>query len=78
MKCCSACFNRIARKLGSVAMTTEQENPVPEEGPGEQQEQGEGEYTVTDSLGFETYLRGVVSLSKTLYSPKVVVIPRKR
>ena len=28
--------------------------------------------------GFETYLRLVVSLSKTLYSPKVLVIPRKR
>ena len=28
--------------------------------------------------GFETYLRRVVSLSKTLYSPKVLVIPRKR
>ena len=27
--------------------------------------------------GFETYLRRVVSLSKTLYSPKVLVIPRK-
>ena len=27
--------------------------------------------------GFETYLRHVVSLSKTLYSPKVLVIPRK-
>ena len=28
--------------------------------------------------GFETYLLRVVSLSKTLYSPKVLVIPRKR
>ena len=28
--------------------------------------------------GFETYLRRVVSLSKTLYTPKVLVIPRKR
>ena len=28
--------------------------------------------------GFETYLRRVVSFSKTLYSPKVLVIPRKR
>ena len=28
--------------------------------------------------GFETYLRRVVFLSKTLYSPKVMVIPRKR
>ena len=28
--------------------------------------------------GFETYLRRVLSLSKTLYSPKVLVIPRKR
>ena len=28
--------------------------------------------------GFETYLRRLVSLSKTLYSPKVLVIPRKR
>ena len=27
---------------------------------------------------FETYLCRVVSLSKTLYSPKVLVIPRKR
>ena len=27
---------------------------------------------------FETYLRRVVSLSKTLFSPKVLVIPRKR
>ena len=26
--------------------------------------------------GFETYLPCVVSLSKTLYSPKVLVIPR--
>ena len=29
-------------------------------------------------VGVETYLRRVVSLSKTLYSPKVLVIPRKR
>ena len=28
--------------------------------------------------GFETYLHGVVSLSKPLYSTKVLVIPRKR
>ena len=28
--------------------------------------------------GFETNLRHIVSLSKTLYSPKVLVIPRKR
>ena len=28
--------------------------------------------------GFETYLRCVVSLSKTLFSPKVLVVPRKR
>ena len=28
--------------------------------------------------GLETYLCRVVSLSKTLYSPKVLVIPRKR
>ena len=28
--------------------------------------------------GFETYLRRVVSLSKTLHCPKVLVIPRKR
>ena len=28
--------------------------------------------------GFETYLRRVVSSSKTLYSRKVLVIPRKR
>ena len=28
--------------------------------------------------GFGTYLRRVVTLSKTLYSPKVLVIPRKR
>ena len=27
--------------------------------------------------GFETYLRHVVSLSKTFYSPKILVIPRK-
>ena len=27
--------------------------------------------------GFKTYLRHVVSLSKTLYSPKVLVIPKK-
>ena len=29
-------------------------------------------------LGFETYLFRVLSLSKTLYSPKVLVIPRKQ
>ena len=28
--------------------------------------------------GSKTYLNRVVSLSKTLYSPKVLVIPRKR
>ena len=28
--------------------------------------------------GFKAYLHRVVSLSKTLYSPKVLVIPRKR
>ena len=28
--------------------------------------------------GFETYLGRVASLSKTLYFPKVLVIPRKR
>ena len=28
--------------------------------------------------GFETYLRCVVFLSKTLFSPKVLVVPRKR
>ena len=28
--------------------------------------------------GFETYIRCVVSLIKTLFSPKVLVIPRKR
>ena len=28
--------------------------------------------------GFETYLRCAVSLSKTLYSPKVLIIPRKQ
>ena len=28
--------------------------------------------------GFETHLRSVVSLSKTLYSQKVLVIPRKQ
>ena len=28
--------------------------------------------------GFETYLSRVVSLSRTVYSPKVLVIPRKR
>ena len=28
--------------------------------------------------GFETYLHHVVSLGKTLYFPKVLVIPRKR
>ena len=32
----------------------------------------------TRGLGFETYLHHVVSLGKTLYSPKVLVIPRKR
>ena len=30
------------------------------------------------SGGFETYLHRVVSLSKTLYSPKVLVLPRKQ
>ena len=34
--------------------------------------------TPEQGLGFETYLRRVVSLSKTLYSPKVLVIPRKQ
>ena len=29
-------------------------------------------------VGFETYLCHVVSLRKTLYSPKVLVMPRKR
>ena len=29
-------------------------------------------------MGFKTYLRSVVSLNKTLYSLKVLVIPRKR
>ena len=29
-------------------------------------------------VGVETYLRRVVSLSQTLYSPKVLVIPRKQ
>ena len=28
--------------------------------------------------GFETYLRRVVPLGKTLYSPKILLIPRKR
>ena len=28
--------------------------------------------------GFETHLRPIVSLSKTLYTPKVLVMPRKR
>ena len=28
--------------------------------------------------GFKTYLRCVVSLSKSFYSPKVLVIPRKQ
>ena len=42
VKCCSACFNRIARKLGTAAMPTEPENPIPDEGPGEQPEQAEG------------------------------------
>ena len=40
VKCCSACFNRIARKLG--AMGTEPENPIPEEGQREQPEQSQG------------------------------------
>ena len=40
MKCCSACFNRIARKLG--AMGTEPENPIPDEGQREQPEQSQG------------------------------------
>ena len=35
-------------------------------------------YSRARGRGFETYLRRVVSLSKTLYSPKVLVIPRKR
>ena len=34
--------------------------------------------SVVKGRGFETYLRRAVSLSKTLYSPKVLVIPRKR
>ena len=29
---------------GSVAVTTEPENPIPDEGPGEQPDQGEGKY----------------------------------
>ena len=40
VKCCSACFNRIARKLG--AMGTEPENPIPDEGQREQPEQSQG------------------------------------
>ena len=32
----------------------------------------------TIGRGFETYLRCVVTLCKTLYSPKVLVIPRKQ
>ena len=32
----------------------------------------------SERLGFETYHRRVVSLGKTFYSPKVLVIPRKR
>ena len=35
-------------------------------------------YSRARGQGFETYLRCVVSLSKTLYSPKVIVIRRKR
>ena len=61
MKCCSACFNRIARKLGSVAMTTEPENPIPEEGPGELQEQAEGEYR--GEKGLPMCIRSSVKLS---------------
>ena len=33
--------------------------------------------TPEQEVGFETYLCRVVSLSKTFYSPKVLVIPRK-
>ena len=54
VKCCSACFNRIARKLGSVAVTTEPENPVPDEGPGEQPDQGDGEYQGEGSFALTT------------------------
>ena len=32
----------------------------------------------SERLGFETYICRVVSLSKILYSTKVLVIPRKR
>ena len=32
---------------------------------------------LSERSGFETYLRRIVSLSKTLYSPKVLVIPKK-
>ena len=35
-------------------------------------------YSGARSRGFETYLCRVVSLSKTLYSPKVLVIPREQ
>ena len=38
---------------------------------------GRALYSGARGRGFETYLRRVVSLSKTLYSPKVLVIPRK-
>ena len=40
VKYCSACFNRIARKLG--AMGTEPENPIPDEGQREQPEHSQG------------------------------------
>ena len=39
---------------------------------------GKASYSAAKGQGFKTYLRRVVSLSKTLYSPKVLVIPRKR
>ena len=35
-------------------------------------------YSGARGRGIETYLRRVVSLSKALYFPKVLVIPRKR
>ena len=35
-------------------------------------------WTSEQKSGFETYLRGDVSLSMTLYSQKILVIPRKQ
>ena len=54
-------------------------NPYLHEGPGwGRWLSGRGSDSEPRGRGFETYCRRVVSLSKTLYSPKVLVIPRKR